>query len=297
MAGTRSKFLISLFLGVLMPVAQATPTETLSYRIYYKGWLSAMQELPIAEARLVTEQAEAGRLEVSTLSLSSAAHEVVDSLYPIRYRLRSLYDPQANQLVAMERFKRTRKVKHDLAWVDGLTGRLHYLRADGNRPAAALPARLQPWLADSVFAESDKDAVAVPAGLLDRLALLQAVRRQIPAAGQVLVLPVTDGPKTFRYQVRLDGVERMSIAGRQWPAWRLRVEGYEQRPGEAPSEEADHAPILLWVSQDAERLPLRFHIDHSVGGFTVEWAPGDLPVAVALDAPISPSGNAWVDEG
>jgi hypothetical protein len=297
MVGSRSKFLICLFLAVLLPVAQAASPESLSYRIYYKGWLSAMQELPIAEARLVTEQADAGRLEISTLTLSSAAHEVVDSLYPIRYRLRSLYDRQAGQLLAMERFKRTRKVKHDLAWVDAAAGQLHYLRAEGSGPPAVLPAGLQPWLADGVFAESDRAVFPAAAGLLDRLALLQALRREIPALGQVLTLPVTDGPKTFRYQVRLDGVEQLAIAGRQWPAWRLQVEGYEQRPGEAASKEADHAPILLWVSQDAQRLPLRFHIDHSVGGFTVEWAPGDLPVAVALDAPLTPAGDGWPDEG
>lgn len=280
-----------LLLGALGAATAAPAPEQLSFRVYYKGLLSAMQELPIAEARLVTEQADAGRTQVSTLSLSSAAHDVVDALYPIRYRLRSLFDLREGRLRATERYKQTREVKHDLAWVDDSAGRLHYLRADpdAGTPPASLPPALRPWLWGSDFQATDRPAVAVPGGLLDRLALVQALRRRIPGQGQTLSLPVTDGSKLYRYEVRLDGSEALQLGGQSHPAWRLRVDGY-QRSGEG-AEEPKHAPVFVWISRDARRVPLRFHMDHRVGGFTVEWSSSDLPVTVAMDTPIPAAGT------
>lgn len=293
MVRMKIRFLICVALaGALTPALAA---ETLDYRVYYKGLLSAMQAVSIADASLVTDTADGGGLEVSTLSLSSAAHEVVDALYPIRYRLRSVHDAAGGNLRLIERFKRTRKVKHDLAWVDRPAGRLHYLKAKEQGPAATLPAALHPWVGKARFGDAGTPARAVPAVLLDRLALLQVLRHRIPAAGQVLTLPVTDGPEEFHYQVRLAGIETIEVGGRSRPAWRLRVEGFKVgRDG--TTGEADHAPISMWIGRDAERIPLRFKIEHSVGDFTVDWVPGDRPLMVALDAPIPPP-NSWADEG
>lgn len=296
MVGSLIKTLCCVGLLLQASVALASAPETLSYRVYYKGLLSAMQELPIAEARLVTEQADDGRLEISTLSLSSAAHDVVDTLYPIRYRLRSLYDLRDQRLLGMERFKRTREVKHDLAWLDADHGLLHYLKADANASEVRIPGSLQPWLAKGAVHGAERDALAVPDQLLDRLTLLQTLRRHIPALGEVQRLPVTDGPKTYRYQVRLDGTETLSLAGRRWDTWRLRVEGYETTVDGRPSDEPDHAPIYVWISRDPARLPLQFRIDHAVGDFTVAWVPDRLPVDLAMDVPAAPV-DPWSDEG
>lgn len=297
MVGRRKKFAIWLaLLGALAPGVGAAADEGLGYRAYYQGLLSAMRSVPIADARLVTEQADHGRLQVTTLTLSSAAHGVVDALYPIRYRLRSVFDRRDDRLLAMERFKRTRKVKHDLAWVDAADDRLHYLRRADQATPVTLPARLTPWLAGQRFAATDKPALPAPAGLLDRLALLQALRDRIPVAGQVLVLPVTDGPKLFRYEVRLVGEEDIELAGRRWASWRLRVEGYEQAADGEVAEEPDHAPIDLWIARDGRHRPLRLRMAHSVGDFTVDWVPDGEPVVVALDAPVPPA-DPWSDEG
>lgn len=291
MVSMRINFLILLWL--LLPTsAMADVAESLSYRVYYQGLLSAMKELPIAEARLETQDGADGRLQISTLTLSSAAYDVVDSLYPIRYRLRSLYDRQGGQLVAAERYKRTRKLKHDLVWLDDGAGRVRYLRADAAADAR-LPPALAPWLITDRFREQQTDPIALMAGLLDRLTLLQALRHGTPEAGSVLTLPVTDGETLFRYEVRQVAREVLDIGGRGHAAWKLRVEGYKHLPD--GSEEADHAPIYLWISDDERRLPLRFRMDHAVGDFTVEWVPGGIPVELVLDAPIAEQPqSAWV---
>lgn len=283
-----------LLLGLMGAAVSAQATESLSYRIYYKGLLSAMSEVPIAEARLRTERAP-GNLEISTLTLSSAAHDVVDALYPIRYRLRAVYDLADHRLVGMERVKRTRKFKHDLAWLDGATGRLHYLKADPAGPVVTLPDPVRPWVGQRAITGRAGKPVTVPLALLDRLTLLQDLRRDLPSVGQVRELAVTDGPKRYRYTARLDGTDILTMAGQHRPTWRLRVDGYEIQADGRASSEPDHPPIYVWISRDAQRLPLQFRIDHSVGDFTVAWVPGQLPVDVAMDVP--PAANSWDDEG
>lgn len=295
MVKTGIKVITCLGLLLQSSVGLAVSSETLSYRVYYKGLLSAMQALPIAEARLTTEHAQQGLLEVSTLTLSSAAHDVVDAVYPIRYRLRALYHLQDQRLLGMERFKQTRKIKHDVAWVDSGADQLHYLRVDKRAAPIPLPPTLQPWLGQQALRGAPSTVTSAPLHLLDRLSLLQSLRREIPAVGQVRALAVTDGPKAYGYQVRLDGTENVTIGGRSWSTWRLRVDGYE-KPATGPlSASPDHAPIYVWVSRDASRLPLRFRIDHSVGDFTVEWVPDELPVDLALDVPAD-SGGSWADD-
>lgn len=294
MVGNPFKTLFCIGLLAQIAVVQASVPETLSYRVYYKGLLSAMSEVPIAEAQLITERPSA-TLEVSTLTLSSAAHDVVDALYPIRYRLRALYDLGDQRLVGAERFKRTREVKHDLTWLDAADGRLRYVRADAGAPLVSVPEPLRPWMTSTRLHGAIGDPVVVPQSLLDRLSLLQSLRRHIPPAGQVVDLPVVDGRKAYRYEVRLDGIESLSLAGKLWDTWRLRVEGYERTAQGGFSDQPEHAPIFVWISRDAQRLPLQFRVDHAVGDFTVAWVPGTLPVDIATAVP--QAQDAWGDDG
>lgn len=280
--------------GVLFAAQPAT--ESLSYRVYYQGLLSAMSRLPIADATLQATASGDGAVEVSTLSLSSAGYAVVDSLYPIRYRLRSLYGTEQGQLLAFERYKRTRKFKHDLAWLDAEAGQLHYLRADDDTatPAAQLPRRLRPWLSEAAFRAASEPPLAVAAGVLDRLSLLQRLRQQPPAAGQQQLLTLTDGRKYYRYRVTGVGRDSVTLAGRRLDAWRLRVEGFEVVAGSERLGEAEHPPIDVWLSDDPRRLPLRLQIDHAVGEFTVDWLPEAPPVEVVMEVPSAgPVVAAW----
>lgn len=297
MVKSELKLSVALLIGLWLPMAWAIPAETLNYRVYYQGWLSAMQQLNISEARLMTEWVQGGEVKISTLSLSSAAHGMVDAVYPIRYRLRSVYDLRAQRLMAMERYKRTRRFKHDLAWVDAPAGRLYYARAAVVGAPAKVPVTLQPWVTPVTFTAAAETPLATPVHLLDRLSLLQALRHRIPAPNEMLTLAVIDGSKFYRYEITAIGTETVTIAGRQWASWRLSVVGYEQRPGEPPSHEPEHAPIDLWISQDQQRLPLRFRAEHAVGSFAVEWVPSGEPITVALDAPLAAPEEGWSDGG
>lgn len=291
MAIRRLGFLTLAGLCLFAQFVRADGAETFNYRVYYQGILSAMSRVAIAEVRLEIEQPAGGQLLVSTLSLSSEAHELMDALYPIRYRLRALYSLQAGQLYAYERFKRTRKIKHDLVWVDAQTGLARRLRAD-RQDGEGLPDILRPWVAGQAFRAEKGPGLAVPHGVLDRLTLVQALREQLPQPGQELVLPVTDGKQGFTYRITGEGRERLAIAGEHRDSWRLRIEGFSQKRNDQGEPERDHEPVFLWLSADEQRMPLRFHADHSIGGFTLEWVPEPVKVEVAItDQPLTPAGS------
>jgi len=279
--------LLILFFSTLPGTARAAASESLGYRVYYQGVLSAMQRVAIVEARLDSRTPDQGGLQVSTLTLSSAGHPLVDSLYPIRYRLRAVADLASGRLLGFERYKHTRKTRQDLAWVTPDGSRVHYLRAgvEARVTPAPLPPRLQPWLDKrGLQPVSDMSLQAMP-GVLDRLTLLQRLRRRPPAAGQPDTLWLTDGRKSYSYRVSRVGREWLDVAGRQWDAWKLRVEGYKRQPGSAGPGEPDHAPVTLWLSTAAPHLPLRFHIDHTVGAFTVDLLPARKPPQLTVDVP------------
>lgn len=298
MAIRRLWFLMLAWLCVYAQPAQAEGAETFNYRVYYQGLLSAMARVAIAEVRLDIESPPGDRLLVSTLSLSSESFGLMDAVYPIRYRLRALYSLQAGQLVAYERYKRTRKIKHDLVWVDEQSGLARRLVAD-REGEDSLPVSLRPWVAGKSFRPQPGEGLAVPHGVLDRLTLLQALREQVPPQGEALELPVTDGEQGFIYRVTGEGREGLIISGQYFDSWRLRIDGFAQKLDGEGGLERDHEPVYVWLSADEQHMPLRFHTDHSAGGFTVDWVPEAVQVEVAVtDRPLEPAESPpFADEG
>lgn len=286
---------LSLLCLCLFSMRVMAADEHLGYRAYYQGLLSAMARIPIADIRLDNHRDEVAGLRISTLSLTSEHHSLMEAFYPIRYQLRSIYSIADRQLLAYERYKRGRKVKHDLVLVDATAGTAGVMLSSG-KEAAGLPAELLPWLSSRHFADNGEQAVAVPDGVLDRLTLLQVARERLPAVGQVMPLKVTDGKKLFDYRVVNEGVEQLEIAGRAQDCWRLRIEGFLRKPDSEPEE--DHEPVLIWLSADAHRIPVRFHSDAALGGFTVtlESEPLDFTVEMT-EQPLRTAPPDAFDEG
>jgi hypothetical protein len=141
-----------------------------------------------------------------------------------------------------------------------------------------------------------EQGLVVPPGVLDQLSLLQLIRQRAPGPGKVLELQVTNGKKNLDYRVTTEAGEALVIGGQLRDCWRLRVEGFKQ--GHDDGEPVpEHAPILVWLSADAQRVPVRFYSDHGLGAFSVDWIPaGQAPaVKVAIsaqpfqvDPPLSP---------
>ena len=104
--------------------------------------------------------------------------------------------------------------------------------------------------------------------LLDRLGLLQLVRRQNLADQSEYRFVVTNGRERLVYDVRVVAAQTLDLAGVSLPAWKLRFHGLES--GRNGGLEPAHRPVYVWLSQTPEHIPLRVDSRHAIGRFRVE---------------------------
>lgn len=285
-----------LFALTMARFATAVPPsfvgEELYYQLSYRGLFTAFAEMSVADASLATRLLEVpGKdkpLLESVLTVSSADYDFIEALYPFRYRLRTLYrlDPQGS--LAFERIKRTRKLKHDLVWVDREGGHIHRYRLGLKGEGPLLPVALAQWVGSSDLGYDDRRSVplspSLESGVLDWLSLLQALRGLPELPDNGLSLPVTDGRKQVIYQVQLEGAELLQANGRKW-----NTQKYSFTAGEVldkGEEPPDHNPILVWLTVGPERMPVRLENVHDVGSFVIELREQAPLQEVSVDTPV-----------
>ena len=246
-------------LALVAATASAVTDESLGYQVVYRGAFSLGEDMPIADVRLASESptVQGAPLQTSMVA-SSAAYAGVESLYPFRYRFRSWADAESGQLIGLEAYEKTRRVKHRLYLRDDSpTGmrRVDPAAADGSGPLARL-------LAGAASPE------ALPGPLFDRLGLLNAVRRQALSAGAWFDFPVTNGRDRMRYRVHVEKPTTVHLGGVEIACWKLRLDASEI--DEHGQTVAAHRPVYVWLGRDARHTPLRVDIRHAIGLFRVQ---------------------------
>lgn len=250
------------------------PSELLNYRASYDGILSLGQTLDIADVSLITTPDPEAGLSQSRLEASSERYELVESSYPFRYLLRTLYREQDKAVLAHEIRKQTKRIRHEVMWVDQASGWIHQHRIGVKQKYnGELPVMLASWLPDADLGPRKSFEYAGVDRLRDRLSLLQWVRSLPLASEKRFILPVTNGRDRMVYEITVEKEVQYPVAGEEHPAWKLRFDAYELK-GE--KREPGHRPIFVWISQGETRIPLRFEARHSVGHFIVEYV-GDAP--------------------
>jgi len=230
------------------------------YQVSYRGLFSLGEEMPIADLALHTRPPGGGvALSETRLEVSSESYPAVESFYPLRYRFRSWSEATGGELVGFESFERTRKERHRL-----------YLRDDSARGVRTLDLRAgagQDEMAQLAAGGRPADTRGAQQ-LFDRLGLLQLVRAKPLYDQAEYRLPVTSGRDRMVYRVKVEGSQPLALEGRTLPAWKLRFDGYKAAAD--GREEAAHRPVFIWLSRDAERIPLRADARHAVGLFRIE---------------------------
>lgn len=255
---------------VLLLLSILVYAETLEYEASYKGVLTAGKKFSIASVQLEHHKKTMGQakqeVEQITLQVSSQPYPFVEKRFPFRVRYRSLYDPQAARVLALEKYKKTTKTVHEIAWVDKNAGQLLRFRPKGrNAGKRVFPVSLNTWLGGRKTFEFHKySPVQVPPQLLDYLSLLHRVRFLPLAKGDDYRFKVTDGKHLFDYRVRVENHRSIKIQGKKRKAWKLRFDGRED--GE---KEPDHRPLFVWIQDDEKRTPLLFENRHPLGRFIV----------------------------
>lgn len=248
-----------LLLAANAAVAAAAIVEELQFTAVYQGVFSFGQELPIADVELrTTRSAEGVVVEETLLAASSENYELVESLYPMRYRFRS-WSTGEGGLLGFESYQRTRRLRHRL-FVRGPDGRafegyeLHAGRG-GEKLAELESGRL-----GALVRPRDE--------LVDRLGLLPRLRNRTLAVGDRFEVPVTGGSKAFRYRVSVEAAEPVRVGPREVAALKLRFDGV--RTDRPEGERVAHLPVYLWVDARDGHLPLRAEGRHPIGLFRVD---------------------------
>lgn len=243
------------------------------YRVTYRGVFSLGQDMPVADLTLQAGPVGNGTgsdLAEVRVEVSSQDYAVVESLYPVRYHLRSWSTSGSGQLVGFESFEKTDRQRHRL-----------YLR-DGSEPGVRSFDRAQ-GAGGELVAQLDAGvrpaATAQTGALFDRLGLMQRIRAESLHDQAEYRLPVTSGRDRLVYHVKVEGTQTLEIGGQPMPAWKVRFDGYKTAAD--GREEVAHRPVFIWFSQDQERVPLRADARHAVGFFRIELKPGPDGARVA----------------
>jgi len=239
---------------------RADASGVLNYQVIYRGVFSAGADMPIADLSLDAPlQTGSPGIRQIGLTASSEAYPLVESIFPIRYRLRSWIGPDQGRLLGFETYESTRKVRHRLYLRDesgsGMT-RYDLTEGAGQQEMARLVAGASPV------------AAAQGPQLLDRIGLLQWVRGRDLREQARYRLAVTNGRETLDYRVKVEAAQVLAIDGLGVPAWKIRFDGLERRRNDR--QVAAHRPVYVWLSRTSARIPLRVDSRQPLGLFRVE---------------------------
>ncbi len=254
----------------LMLLCTLVRAESLHYEASYKGPFSAGKHLPIAAVQLDSEYMalpSGERVLQSTMRVTSKPYDFVEEHFPFRVRYRSLYAPGRKHMLALEKYEKTSRIKHEISWVDVDGRKLLRFRHKGKNVGQRLfPVSLQKWLEPGEHFEFHKYfRHGFPKGLQDWLSMLQVVRTLPLETGRVYRFPVTDGKHLYHYTVKVQKQHNIEMMdGNRRKAWKLRFDAIEEgEPGPA------HRPLYVWLADDTQRTPLLFENRHPLGRFLV----------------------------
>ena len=253
-----------------MAAAAYDPGERLDYTFSYLGILSGFIVIDISHARFVLapQPLSLGGRPVYRASLDVTTEPFAEAelIYPFRYRYRSWLEPTHQTPLLAQEYLRADEIEEELLWFD--RGRDLGFRYKKNRLPAGQRQRLPASL--SAVLELDpqewilvEDAHGQPlpaAGVWDYLSMLYRLRFAELATGRSLDLPVYNGKqiKTYRIEVMR---ERLIRGGWDRPAFKLSL--FEVRQGKRRGDKI----TTIWISDDAQRRPLRFRVARVLGVF------------------------------
>jgi hypothetical protein len=109
--------------------------------------------------------------------------------------------------------------------------------------------------------------VKVPATAQDPLGAIYILRALPLKQGLALSIPMTDSGKAYTMRVRVDARENVKSAIGTLPAWKVAL-----TVTEANGKPTEDGNLLVWISDDARKLPLKFTAGLTVGSFQLTLA-------------------------
>lgn len=259
-----------LFTSVQVPLLAVQPRlgERLEYTFSYRGIFSGFMQMDIArgvfDLREEPDPIQGKEVYLASLNLTTEPFGKAEMLYPIRYRYRTWLEPGEQIPLLVSEYLETDEISEELLWFDreNLMGYRYVRQAEPEAEALLAPAPLLEKLDEdqsvgAVMVQENQQKISDGAAW-DYLSLLYRLRYLDLAPGKVYHLPLYNGKRIKRYRVEVFR-ERLAKSGWYRPSFRLSLQ--EIRKGDPRSDSITQ----VWVSDDEERLPLRFYVKRSIG--------------------------------
>jgi hypothetical protein len=107
------------------------------------------------------------------------------------------------------------------------------------------------------------DTFAVPPYVQDALSAIYVLRAVPVESGARITMPVTDSGTNYKVQVEVGPAERLKTPFAELPAWKFKLAVTDS------SGKPVGRNILLWMSNDARRLPMKLQADLPIGSFNL----------------------------
>jgi hypothetical protein len=242
--------------------------EHLEYTLKFRGLVTGFVELDIAKMTMVVER-QMGQVDdnptyITNLQLTTEPYRKAEMLYPVRLSYRSWLDAsKLYPLVAVKSLK-TKKLKEALLWFDHIQGEAYnYESAEPDSEASGKPPQsLQQitQLPDEQWERLLQTHRVAFSGIeaLDYMSFLHRLRSMPLKSGEQIDFSTFNGEEFNSYHVRVDR-ERLVRAGWNRPAFKVRLWEVNPKNGKRGDR------VDLWLSDDDDRLLLRFYAERSIG--------------------------------
>ncbi len=267
----------TLFLIMLMPLAPfaqafAAPDlgESLDYTLRFRGIVTGFVELDIASLNLSVAPAmqEIGGQQVypTRMRLTTESYKKAELIYPVRLDYRSWLEAQTLQPLLAVKWLLTDEQKREVFRYDRAARQgYHYQRPKKTGSSPATPAPPQALLKQVVSDEEgwselqeDKRFPLAQDPVIDYMGMLHQLRWLPAETDQWFDFTVFTGKKEVAYRAR---VERERLVRRGWDrdTLHLRLYEYDRENNKLEDE------VELWISDDDQRLLLRFYSESTAG--------------------------------
>lgn len=243
--------------------------ESLDYTLRFRGIVTGFVELDIASLNLSVGSAMAQVAGKSTyptrMKLTTEAYRKAELIYPVRLDYRSWLEAETLQPLVAAKSLRTDKPKQELFRYDPTEGQGYHYQLPKEQEQSAGPAPPRTLIEQVLPGEEtwsdlreNKRFPLTETPVIDYMAMLHQLRWLPAETGQWFDFTIFTGKKQVAYRARVER-ERLVRQGWDRDSLHLRLYEYDAEKNELEDE------VELWISDDEQRLLLRFYADSTAG--------------------------------
>ncbi|MFB3920942.1 MAG: DUF3108 domain-containing protein [Terriglobia bacterium] len=236
----------AIFVAILTPRVSAqpgstpfAPGETLTFDVTWSVF-------PAGQVTATLARAEGHVPDLYEVTTTARSQGFVSVLYPVDNEFHSLFNPQTLCSIQIQKKINEGRRHRDTRIIFDPQKKLAILDERDPRDSNAPPKH----------AENE-----IPECVLDVVTAFYYVRNQPMRVGGQIRLPINDGAKTYDVSVDVQAREQIDTPLGRRAAFRVEPKvfrGLYKRPGK----------MLIWFSDDEQRLPLRIKASVSMGTIT-----------------------------